>query len=68
MAFPQLIDEFDALSLVLLLVFLFQLVLGNKTVEVVLVFLPYLWEENTKVLHLSKRTYNVSMARDRIES
>ncbi len=68
MVFPHLIDECDALSFVLLLIFLFQLVLGNKTMEAVLVFSPYLWEENTKVLNLTKRTYNISMARDRSES
>ena len=49
MVFPQLIDECDALSFVLLLIFLFQLVLGNKIVVVVLVFLPYLMGDKLQI-------------------
>ncbi len=49
MVLPHLIAECDALSFVFLLFFLFQLVLGNKIVVVVLVFLPYLMGDNLQI-------------------
>ena len=57
----------DELSFVILPISLFVLVLWYKPVEVVLVFLPYLWEEqNTKVSDLNERTYHIITVRDMV--
>ncbi len=54
-AFPQLllIGECDGLSFVIRPISLVLLVPWYKLVEVVLVFLPFLWEENKRVLLLN---------------